>query len=80
MHKIAHTERRHSSKALHEIWESLNAAQKLAIIELQRYGYQLRFVRQIPTGQLAILELADKCAAIDDTGQIDIAPSVTLRH
>lgn len=80
MHAIKVTERRQTAKDLHVLWEQLTLAQKFSVAELQRYGYQLQFVRQMPTGQLAILDFVGKLAAIDNNGQIDTEPSLVLRH
>lgn len=80
MQAIETDDRRIAAKALPALWEQLTLAQKFAVAELQRYGYQLQFVRHIPTGQLAVLDFAGKLAAIDSNGQIDTAPSLVIRH
>lgn len=80
MYAIQTPERRKTVKDLNVLWEQLTLAQKFAVVELQRYGYQLQFVRHIPNGQLAVMDFAGKLAAIDDDGQIDTAPLLILRH
>lgn len=80
MHAIKVTERRQTAKDLHALWEQLTLAQKFSVAELQRYGYQLQFVRHMPTGQLAVLDLAGKLAAINNDGQIDTEPALIIRH
>lgn len=72
-------ERRHTEKDLNYFWNELNLAQKFSAAELQRYGYELKFVRNLATGKIAVLEYDGKLAAIDHEGLIDINPQVTLR-
>lgn len=73
-------ERRQMDKDLHYFWEDLNLAQKFSVAELQRFGYDLMFVRQMAEGNLAVLTAAGKIAAINIDGQIDTEPRVTLRY
>jgi len=73
-------ERRHTSKDLNFFWEQLNLAQKFSVAELQRYGYQLLFVRNMPSGKLAVLDVDGQLAAVNHEGQIDITPQISLRH
>jgi hypothetical protein len=73
-------ERRQTDKDLNYFWNQLNLAQKFSAAELQRYGYQLRFVRNIASGKLAVLDNNGKLAAIDHDGLIDTEPKIVLRH
>ena len=73
-------ERRQMDKDIHFFWDDLNLAQKFSVAELQRFGYDLLFVRHIANGSMAVLAAGSKVAAIDIEGQIDIEPKVVLRH
>lgn len=73
-------ERRQTDKDMHYFWDELNLAQKFSVAELQRFGYELRFVRQQNNHKVAVLFAGNKMAAIDSEGQIDIQPTVALRH
>lgn len=73
-------ERRQTDKDIHHFWEKLNLAQKFSVAELQRYGYELKFVRQENNKKTAVLFAGRRMAAIDDDGQIDTEPSVVMRH
>lgn len=73
-------ERRQTDRDMHYFWEELNLAQKFSVAELQRYGYELLFVRQQDNIRMAVMLAGGKLAAIDDEGQIDTEPSVILRH
>ncbi len=74
------TERRQMDKDIHFFWDDLSLAQKFSVAELQRFGYDLLFVRHIANGSLAVLAAGSKMAAIDVDGQIDTEPRVVLRH
>lgn len=73
-------ERRQIDKDMHFFWEELNLAQKFSVAELQRYGYDLLFVRHQPNGNIAVMTAGERLASIDADGQIDTEPRVTLRH
>lgn len=73
-------ERRQSTREIQPFWDELNLAQKFSAAELQRFGYELAFVRHATAGNLAVLRAGDRFAAIDQEGQIDIAPNIALRH
>ncbi|MAD76450.1 MAG: hypothetical protein CML20_16960 [Rheinheimera sp.] len=73
-------ERRQTDKDMHYFWEELNLAQKFSVAELQRFGYELRFVRQQNNHKIAVLFAGNKMAAIDNEGQINTSPTVVVRH
>lgn len=73
-------ERRQMDKDIHFFWDDLNLAQKFSVAELQRFGYDLLFVRHITNGSMAVLASGSKVASIDIEGQIDIEPKLALRH
>jgi hypothetical protein len=73
-------ERRQMDKDIHFFWDDLNLAQKFSVAELQRFGYDLLFVRHIADGSLAVMASGNRVAAIDLEGQIDTEPNVVLRH
>lgn len=66
-------------KNLNYFWERLNMAQKFSVAELQRFGYELAFVRRSPSFSLAVLKSGVRLASVDQDGQIDTAPSIALR-
>lgn len=73
-------ERRHSTGETQPFWDELNLAQKFSIAELERYGYELVFVRYTSSGSLAVLRLGERFAVIDEHGDIDNAPQIAIRH
>lgn len=72
-------ERRRQVRDLSYFWDMLSMAQKFSVSELQRFGYELTFVRQQEQQRLAVLRAGPKMASIDENGQINTAPSVLLR-
>ncbi|WP_333609139.1 hypothetical protein [Arsukibacterium sp.] len=73
-------ERRQSTREAQPFWDELNLAQKFSVAELQRYGYQLAFVRHQNSGNLAVLRAGERFAAVDHEGEIDTSPNITIRH
>lgn len=73
-------DRRDITKDIHYFWNELNMAQKFSVAELQRFGYELAFVRRSNNSSLAVLKAGDRIAAVDQDGQIDTEPQVIIRH
>lgn len=55
-------------------------AQKFSVAELQRFGYELEFVRRSPSFSLAVLRSGGRIAAVDEDGQIDTEPKIVFRN
>ncbi|MCL1143729.1 hypothetical protein [Shewanella gaetbuli] len=81
MNQVAHeiNERRDSPLSNEQHWENLTADQKVALYDLNRFGYRLRFVRQTLKGPLAIVSQQDDIAVIHPDGEVDLRPKITLR-
>ena len=73
-------ERRQMDKDIHFFWDDLNLAQKFSVAELQRFGYELSFVRHVTSGSMAVLRAGNKFAAINHEGEINTAPDISIRH
>lgn len=67
-------------KDMHYFWSQLNMAQKFSVAELQRFGYELEFVRRSPSFSLAVLRSGTRVAAVDEDGQIDTEPKIVFRN
>lgn len=72
-------ERRHIDRSTHTFWDDLNLAQKFAVSELHRFGYDLLCVRHFTDGNLALLKSGSYLAAIDRDGQVNTEPNVKIR-
>ena len=73
-------DRRAFPKDADYFWQQLNMAQKFSVAELQRFGYDLEFVRKSPSFSLAVLRAGIRFAAVDQDGQIDTEPKIVFRH
>ncbi len=62
-----------------QLQADLTMAQKVALSELGHYGYDLAFVRNTLMGKLAIAMRNDKVMTIDDEGEIEPNPAITIR-
>jgi len=61
-------------------WDRLNNAQRFACYTLGKLGYQLQFVRFIGDRRLAITRQQSHLATVDEAGEIDFNPGITIRH
>ena len=62
-----------------QLMDSLTMAQKVALSELGRYGYNLAFIRSTEDGPLAIAMAEGKVMTIDDEGEIEPNPDIVIR-
>ena len=74
------SERRDRPLSHEKHWELMTADQKLALYDLNRFGYRLLFVRNMPAGPLAVIAQQSDIAAIDHEGELDLRPAITLRE
>ncbi|WP_394130216.1 hypothetical protein [Shewanella maritima] len=81
MNQVAHqlNDRRQTSLTNEAHWDNTTADQKVALYDLNRYGYQLMFVRQTPKGPLAVVTQNNDIAVIHADGEVDLRPKITLR-
>lgn len=63
-----------------EWWPYLSIAQRFSANSLFRYGYQLAFIRNNEKGKLAVLIREDNIVTLNEWGDLDTAPAITLRH
>ncbi|PMG27327.1 hypothetical protein BCU94_19055 [Shewanella sp. 10N.286.52.C2] len=82
MNQVAYqlSERRETPRSHEEHWELLTADQKVALYDLNRFGYRLLFVRSMPEGPLAVISQQDDIAIIDHEGELNLHPNLTLRE
>lgn len=72
-------ERRHFTAEQSNLWDKLSLAQKFATSSLTQFGYDLAFIRSSSAGSIAVLLCDNNAATISDDGEIDTAPSITIR-
>ncbi len=76
-------ERRHGEEARAELRRQLNEDQRIALSEIERYGWQLRFIRH-PPFRPPIVVAADsehgKFVVLESDGQINDRPGFPIRQ
>lgn len=65
--------------ALMKLLDNLTMAQKVALSEIGRYGYNLKFIRRTDDGTMAIAMAEGKVMTIDDEGEIEPNPDIVIR-
>lgn len=72
-------ERRAESQHNNALWENLTLTQKFAASSLSQTGYEVAFIRQSRSGNVAVLFSDDSTATISSEGEIDTNPYITIR-
>ena len=73
-------ERRHYTPEQSSLWYKLSLAQKFAASSLTQFGYDIAFIRNSQArGSLAILLCDGNAATINDDGEINTSPDITIR-
>ncbi|PMG80028.1 hypothetical protein BCU84_04625 [Shewanella sp. 10N.286.51.B7] len=81
MNQVAYglSERRGEALDQEHHWELMTADQKMALYDLNRFGYRLLFVRMMPEGPLAVIAQQKELATIDFEGELNLRPEIKLR-
>jgi len=61
-------------------WQAMTPEQKMALYQLQTWGYRLLFVRQNHSQPLAVIAQDKELATLDADGILDPQPKIVLRH
>lgn len=73
-------ERRQYTPEQSSLWDKLSLAQKFAASSLTQFGYDIAFIRNSQaSGSLAILLCDGNAATINDEGEINTSPNITIR-
>ncbi len=73
-------ERRQQNNIVAEtLWNKLSLAQKFAASSLTQFGYDLTYIRNSNTGNLAILLCNGNAATISSEGEINTSPDIVIR-
>lgn len=72
-------ERRHSSPSKSTLWNQLTVPQQFSSGSLTNFGYDLAYIRDQNTSPMAILLCDSKVAVIDEDGDINTAPNISIR-
>lgn len=72
-------ERRQYHAELSDLWDKLTLAQKFAASSMNKFGYELAFLRGNKSGNTAIMMCGQTIAAIAEDGEINHTPNISLR-
>jgi len=76
--QISH-ERRHANYDKANLWDKLSLTQKFSATSLTQFGYDLAFLRKNSGGSIAVLLYNDSIATVNDEGEIDTCPNISIR-
>lgn len=72
-------ERRRIELSTHQWWERLSMEQKFGVYQLQKFGYELAFIRNQDAGPIAVVKREQELATVDKNGDVDLTPPIQLR-
>lgn len=72
-------ERRQVKLNTHQWWERLSMEQKFGVYQLQKFGYELAFIRNTESGPIAVAKRGEELATVDHEGDINLSPELQLR-
>lgn len=75
-------DRRHAERERSSVLKrQLNDAQLATLNTLERFGWEIKFIRRTPEGKVAVLFDPDvrKYAVLGDDGELDESPAITFR-
>lgn len=77
--KLNVTERRHSQANEGELLSNMTMSQKFSVNSLIQYGYHFAFSRDSEHGAVAVLLCGNSIATVDQQGEINTSPRLSLR-
>ncbi|MEX1221255.1 MAG: hypothetical protein WEA82_03970 [Idiomarina sp.] len=72
-------ERRRVELTTHQWWERLSMEQKFGVYQLQKFGYELAFIRNQEDGPIAVVKRDAELATVDKNGDVNLTPDLQLR-
>jgi len=72
-------ERRQNMEENNEWWEKLTLSQKFSARSLAKYGYELAYIRDSASGNLAVMLQENNVSTIAEDGDIDTNPEINVR-
>lgn len=73
-------ERRRIALNQSQWWERLSMDQKFGVYQLQKFGYDLAFIRNNPdSGPIAVVRRGMEFATVDSEGDVDLNPDIVIR-
>ncbi|WP_417657321.1 hypothetical protein [Pseudidiomarina aestuarii] len=73
-------ERRRIALNQSEWWERLSMDQKFGVYQLQKFGYDLAFIRNnAEVGPIAVVRRGHEFATVNSEGDVDLSPDIVIR-
>jgi len=72
-------ERRSGKEVNRELWPNLTLAQKSSVNNLEKYGYELAFIRSYEAGNVAVMLREDNATIITYEGDINTSSNIIIR-
>lgn len=76
---IAAQERRNNVFDTQEWWQRLSMDQKFGVYQLNKFGFELAFIRNLANGPLAIVRRNRDYATVNHRGEVNLNPTIKLR-
>lgn len=71
--------RRNNAQNPASLWNKLSVTQKYSARSLSNFGYDLTFIRNNNSENIAILLCGENIATVNEEGDIDTSANITLR-
>lgn len=79
LRQLEEFERRRIALNQSEWWERLSMDQKFGVYQLQKFGFDLAFIRNTDDGPLAVVRRGREFATVDHEGEVNLSPDIVLR-
>ncbi|PHR66649.1 hypothetical protein [Pseudidiomarina marina] len=79
LRQLEEFERRRIALNQSEWWDRLSMDQKFGVYQLQKFGFDLAFIRNTEDGPLAVVRRGSEFASVNHEGDVDLSPDIVLR-
>ncbi|RZQ55876.1 hypothetical protein CWI82_00740 [Pseudidiomarina tainanensis] len=79
LRQLEEFERRRIALNQSEWWDRLSMDQKFGVYQLQKFGFDLAFIRNTEDGPTAVVRRGSEFATVNHEGDVDLSPDIVLR-
>ncbi|RUO56717.1 hypothetical protein [Pseudidiomarina homiensis] len=72
-------ERRRGDFDTKEWWQRLSMDQKFGVYQLSKFGFELAFIRNMANGPIAVVRRSREYATVDQSGEVNLNPTLQIR-
>ena len=76
---ITAQERRNNAFDTQEWWQRLSMDQKFGVYQLNKFGFELAFIRNLANGPLAVVRRNRDYATVNQRGEVNLNPTLKIR-